>query len=67
MTGKLLRLRREPGVPRLELVVRSSALEGGVVLVIADDRSAEVRATEIKRDFVANVSHELKNSASDSG
>ena len=60
VTGKLLRLRREPGVPRLELAVRSSALEGGVVLVIADDRSAEVRADEIKRDFVANVSHELK-------
>lgn len=55
-----LTLRREPGTPTLELALRLSAMDGGIVLVIADDRSAEVRTDEIKRDFVANVSHELK-------
>jgi len=58
--GTTLQLKREPGVPTRELAVRVSLLEGGIVLVIADDRSAETRADEIKRDFVANVSHELK-------
>lgn len=58
--GTVLKLRREPGMPLLELAVRVSALNGGLVLVIADDRSAQIRTDEIKRDFVANVSHELK-------
>lgn len=56
----MLRVHREFGAPKLELAVRVSAIEGGIVLVIADDRSAQLRTDEIKRDFVANVSHELK-------
>lgn len=55
-----LTVRREPGTPPLELAVRMTAVGNGMVLVIADDRSAQLRADEIKRDFVANVSHELK-------
>ncbi len=58
--GTVVHVRREPGTPMLELAVRVSALEGGLVLVIADDRSAQLRTDAIKRDFVANVSHELK-------
>lgn len=60
VVSTLLRLRREPGTPVMELAVRISGMAGGLVLVIADDRSAQVRTDEIKRDFVANVSHELK-------
>src|SRR5699024_701616 len=30
------------------------------VLVLAEDRTAERRVEEVRRDFVANVSHELK-------
>lgn len=52
-------LRREPGTPSTELAIRITAMDGGIVLLIADDRSALVRTEEIKRDFVANVSHEL--------
>lgn len=58
--GTVLKLRREPGTPSRELALRVTSMAGGIVLVIADDRSAEVRTDEIKRDFVANVSHELK-------
>lgn len=43
-----------------ELAVRAAPLENGLLLIIADDRSAQARADEIKRDFTANVSHELK-------
>lgn len=58
--GTMLRLSRAQGTPQLELAVRLRGLSGGMVLVVADDRSAQVRTDEIKRDFVANVSHELK-------
>lgn len=58
--GTMLKLKREPGTPVMELALRVSAMAGGIVLVIADDRSAHLRTDEIKRDFVANVSHELK-------
>lgn len=60
VVGTMIEVRREPGTPMLELAVRIALLADGVVLVIADDRSAQLRADEIKRDFVANVSHELK-------
>ena len=58
--GSVLKCRREPGIPVTELAVRISALGEGLVLMIVDDRSAQVRTDEIKRDFVGNVSHELK-------
>lgn len=47
-----------PGLHTLR--VRASALPGKRVLVLADDETAARRLEEIRRDFVANVSHELK-------
>lgn len=58
--GTVLKRRREPGTPGVELATRAAALGNGLVLVIADDHSAQLRTDEIKRDFVGNVSHELK-------
>lgn len=49
-----------PGSDRLAFDVRVAPLSGGRVLLLADDRTAERRVEEIRRDFVANVSHELK-------
>lgn len=40
--------------------VRAVPLERGRLLMLADDRSAALRMDETRRDFVANVSHELK-------
>ncbi len=42
--------------------LRTSAapIGDGFVLVIAEDRTEAVRLDEVRRDFVANVSHELK-------
>lgn len=60
VVSTVLTVRREPGTPLLEFAVRLSALADGLVLVIADDRSAQLRTDEIRRDFVANISHELK-------
>lgn len=51
---------REPGVDTVALVGRVVPLEDGVVLVIAEDEGATQRVEAVRRDFVANVSHELK-------
>ncbi len=51
---------REPGVDVVELLGRVVPLEDGVVLVIAEDEAAKRRVESVRRDFVANVSHELK-------
>ncbi|HEY2441942.1 MAG TPA: ATP-binding protein [Streptosporangiaceae bacterium] len=37
-----------------------SAGTGGLVLVLAEDQTESRRVEEVRRDFVANVSHELK-------
>lgn len=47
-----------PGLHSLRL--RVACLPGDRVLVLADDETAARRLEEIRRDFVANVSHELK-------
>lgn len=59
-SGLDMRLSQGPGTPPRELTVRVAPLGKQVVLVVADDRSAEVRVESTKRDLVANVSHELK-------
>ncbi|WP_051154801.1 sensor histidine kinase [Ruania albidiflava] len=49
-----------PGSDRLAFDLRVTPMSGGRVLVLAEDRTAERRVEEVRRDFVANVSHELK-------
>lgn len=48
------------GAGRLVLGVRVTPLSGGHVLALIDDRSQLRRVEETRRDFVVNVSHELK-------
>lgn len=56
-----LNLTRGPfGEAQLHLVVRVSRLGSRFVLLLADDRTEAHRLDEVRRDFVANVSHELK-------
>lgn len=54
-----LELRRGRVSPSLWLSVRVAKV-GDLILVLADDRTAARRVEETRRDFVANVSHELK-------
>lgn len=49
-----------PGSDTLSVEVRVAPLPGDRILVLADDRTSERRVEEVRRDFVANVSHELK-------
>ncbi len=51
---------RQPGVDGVELTVRVSPMEDEDVLVFAVDESAAKRVEAVRRDFVANISHELK-------
>lgn len=56
-----MRVRRPPlGRELLELRVRVAPLGSGAILVIIDDLAEERRVDVVRRDFVANVSHELK-------
>ncbi len=56
-----LRVRRPPlGRELLELRVRVAPLSSGAILVLIDDLAEERRVDAVRRDFVANVSHELK-------
>ncbi|MGH9293680.1 MAG: sensor histidine kinase [Acidimicrobiales bacterium] len=52
------------GPPRRTLVVRTESIDNGSralgVLAVIDDVSDRRRLEEVRRDFVANVSHELK-------
>lgn len=51
---------RIPGTEVFALTGRVIPLEDGLVMVIAEDESASRRVDAVRRDFVANVSHELK-------
>jgi two-component system sensor histidine kinase SenX3 len=57
-----LTLARGPveGAGTLRMQVRVAPLRHGRVLVLAEDRTAARRLEEMRRDFTANVSHELK-------
>ncbi|MBT5616160.1 MAG: two-component sensor histidine kinase, partial [Microbacteriaceae bacterium] len=46
--------------PPIHLLVRVAPLGLRLTLVVADDRSEMYRLDAIRRDFVANISHELK-------
>ncbi|QEO15301.1 two-component sensor histidine kinase [Agromyces intestinalis] len=48
------------GEPTLRLRVRAARLGTRFVLLLAEDRTEAHRLDEVRRDFVANISHELK-------
>lgn len=59
--GEELQLPRGPfGDAQLHLVVRAAPIGSRFVLVLADDRTEAHRLEDVRRDFVANISHELK-------
>jgi two-component system, OmpR family, sensor histidine kinase SenX3 len=51
---------RRPGDPARHVTARVAPLGSRLVLVLVEDRTRERRVEEVRRDFVANVSHELK-------
>ena len=55
-----LTLERGRGDAPSVLAVRATELPGGPVLLLCEDRTQASRAEEARRDFVANISHELK-------
>src|SRR4051794_36809430 len=55
-----LELTRGPSESPLYLSARVAALADGLVVILADDLTASHRIEATRRDFVANVSHELK-------
>ncbi len=55
-----LQLPPSPASPAVQLAVRAIPLSNGGVVVIGEDRSADLRFSETRRDFVANITHELK-------
>ncbi len=58
---KELQLSRGPiGDATIHLGVRVARLGARYVLLIAEDRTEGYRLEEVRRDFVANISHELK-------
>lgn len=56
-----LTLSRGPfGDATIHLLVRVARLGARYVLLLAEDRTESYRLEEVRRDFVANISHELK-------
>ncbi len=51
---------RVAGAGQFHLYVRVAAIGRGRILVLIEDRTAAKRLEDMRRDFVANVSHELK-------
>jgi two-component system, OmpR family, sensor histidine kinase SenX3 len=44
----------------LRLALRAVPLSNGAAVIIGEDRSEDLRFSETRRDFVTNISHELK-------
>ena len=55
-----LQISRGVRVASTYLTARVAALDESLILVLADDQTAARRIDETRRDFVANISHELK-------
>ena len=55
-----LEIPRGAGRPPTSAHARVAALSNRLVLVLVEDRTRERRVEAIRRDFAANVSHELK-------
>ncbi len=53
-------LMQRPGMPPRHVTARVAPLSSQLVLALIEDRTRERRVESIRRDFVANVSHELK-------
>jgi two-component system sensor histidine kinase SenX3 len=53
-------LMQRPGAPSRHVTARVAPLGSRLVLALVEDRTRERRVEEVRRDFVANVSHELK-------
>lgn len=51
---------QRPGLPARHVTARVAPLSSQLVLALVEDRTRERRVEFIRRDFVANVSHELK-------
>lgn len=49
-----------PGAPSRHVTARVAPLGARLVLALVEDRTRERRVEAVRRDFVANVSHELK-------
>jgi len=59
-TRDLLLRRGTVGPPTLHVAARAAPVGVSHVLLLVEDRSDVVRLEAVRRDFVANVSHELK-------
>jgi two-component system, OmpR family, sensor histidine kinase SenX3 len=55
-----LQMTARAGAPVSYFSVRVAPLGQDLILVVADDKTGARRTEQIRRDFVANVSHELK-------
>ena len=55
-----LQISRGARVASTYLTARAAPLDESLILILADDQTAARRIEETRRDFVANISHELK-------
>lgn len=55
-----LELTKGTGAAKIYMGTRVAPLGQAFILILADDRTSARRVEEVRRDFVANVSHELK-------
>ncbi|NQU36853.1 MAG: two-component sensor histidine kinase [Actinobacteria bacterium] len=58
---ELVEVRRHPfATARIDLQTRVAPLNSGIAIVLAEDVSSTRRVDDVRRDFIVNVSHELK-------